>query len=68
LLLYTDGILDALSPAEEQFSEARLIDAAASPAPSAQALLENIMRALDLHIGQRQQYDDVTLLGVHRKE
>jgi sigma-B regulation protein RsbU (phosphoserine phosphatase) len=67
LLLYTDGITDALSPMEEQFSETRLIQAVTSPGPSAQARIENIMSALDLHIGQREQYDDVTLLAVHRK-
>jgi sigma-B regulation protein RsbU (phosphoserine phosphatase) len=67
LLLYTDGITDALSPAEEQFSEPRLLDVATSPAPSAQMLIHNIMRALDAHIAHREQYDDITLLAVNRK-
>lgn len=68
LLLYTDGVTDARSPAEEQFSEPRLIAASTSPAPSAGARIENIMTALDLHIAGREQYDDVTLLAVQRKE
>lgn len=67
LLLYTDGVTDALSPMEEQFAEPRLIEAATSPAPSAQVRIENIMTALDAHIAEREQYDDVTLLAVHRK-
>ena len=67
LLLYTDGITDALSPSQEQFAEPRLIGVATSPAPSAQALIQNIMSALDAHIADREQYDDVTLLAVHRK-
>jgi sigma-B regulation protein RsbU (phosphoserine phosphatase) len=67
LVLYTDGITDALSPAEEQFAEPRLIKAATSPAPSARARIENIMTALDTHVAQREQYDDVTLLVVQRK-
>jgi phosphoserine phosphatase RsbU/P len=67
LLLYTDGITDALSPAEGQFAEPRLIEAATSPAPSAQARIQNIMTALDAHIANREQYDDVTLLAVQRK-
>ncbi|HSL30668.1 MAG TPA: SpoIIE family protein phosphatase [Anaerolineales bacterium] len=67
LLLYTDGITDALSPAQEQFSEPRLIEAVTSPAPSAQSLIQNIMRELDAHISRREQYDDVTLLAVHRQ-
>jgi phosphoserine phosphatase RsbU/P len=67
LLLYTDGVTDSLSPTEEQFSEQRLIQAATSPAPSAQARIQNVMTALDEHIAGREQYDDVTLLAVHRK-
>jgi sigma-B regulation protein RsbU (phosphoserine phosphatase) len=67
LLLYTDGITDALSPNEEQFAEPRLIQAATSPARSAQTRIENIMMTLDAHIANREQYDDVTLLAVQRK-
>jgi sigma-B regulation protein RsbU (phosphoserine phosphatase) len=66
LLLYTDGVIDALNPTEEQFAEQRLIEASVSPAPSAQARIENIMTALDAHIANREQYDDVTLLAVKR--
>ena len=66
LLLYTDGVTDALSVTEEQFAEQRLIEASSSPAPSAQARIQNIMAALDAHIGNREQYDDVTLLAVQR--
>ncbi|HEU4743750.1 MAG TPA: PP2C family protein-serine/threonine phosphatase, partial [Anaerolineales bacterium] len=68
LLLYTDGVTDALSPTEGQFAEERLIQVATSPAPSATARIQNIMSALDQHIANREQYDDVTLLAVHRKE
>jgi sigma-B regulation protein RsbU (phosphoserine phosphatase) len=66
LLLYTDGITDALSPNEEQFAEPRLLEAATSPAPSAQTLIRNIMQTLDIHIASREQYDDITLLVVQR--
>ncbi len=67
LLLYTDGITDALSPSEEQFAEPRLVEAATSPALSAQDLIQNIMNALGTHIAKREQYDDITLLAVKRK-
>ena len=67
LLLYTDGITDALSPSEEQFAEPRLVEAATSPALSAQDLIQNIMNALGAHIAKREQYDDITLLAVKRK-
>ena len=67
MVLYTDGVTDALSPTEEQFAEPRLIEASTSPAPSAPMRIQNIMKALDVHIAHREQYDDVTLMAVHRK-
>ncbi len=67
LLLFTDGITDARSPDEEQFAEPRLIEAAISPAASAQARIGNVMSALDAHIASHEQYDDVTLMAVQRK-
>jgi serine phosphatase RsbU (regulator of sigma subunit) len=66
-LLYTDGITDALGPGEEQFAEPRLIEAATSPALSAQGRIQNVVRALDAHISDREQYDDITLVAVERK-
>jgi hypothetical protein len=42
------------------------IEASISPAPSAQARIQNVMAALDKHIANREQYDDVTLLTVQR--
>ena len=68
LLLYTDGVTDALSPTEEQFSDRRLVEASTSPAPFAQGRIQNIMAALDAHIAHREQYDDVTLLVVQRNK
>jgi serine phosphatase RsbU (regulator of sigma subunit) len=47
-------------------AEPRLIEAATSPAPSADVLIQNIMTALDHHISDREQFDDVTLLVVQR--
>jgi sigma-B regulation protein RsbU (phosphoserine phosphatase) len=68
LLLYTDGVTDALSPTEEPFTDTRLIEASASPTPSAQGRIQNIMAAVNAHIADRDQYDDITLMAVHRKE
>jgi len=67
LLLFTDGITDALNKQLEPFSEERLIAAATQPTSSAQTLLTDIVSAVDAHIGDREQYDDITLLAVHRK-
>jgi sigma-B regulation protein RsbU (phosphoserine phosphatase) len=68
LILYTDGVTDALSPTEEPFTDTRLIEASASPTPSAQGRIQNIMAAVNAHIADRDQYDDITLMAVQRKE
>ena len=67
LLLYTDGVTDALNSNNEQFSEERLIAAALKHSNSAQLHLQGIVSAVDAHIAGREQYDDVTLLAVQRK-
>jgi sigma-B regulation protein RsbU (phosphoserine phosphatase) len=67
ILLYTDGITDALSPDEEQFAEMRLLAAGTTPARSAKGRIQDIVSALDAHIADREQYDDITLLAVQRK-
>lgn len=67
LLLYTDGVTDAFDPADEQFSESRLIAAANRSNGTANAILENILSAVDTHIAAREQFDDIALMTVHRK-
>lgn len=68
LLLYTDGITDARSRKEEPFAEHRLVEAATSPTATAQGRIQNILSAIDKHIAGREQYDDVTLVALQRKE
>jgi len=67
LLLYTDGVTDALNSKNEQFTEERLIETAIKPSASAQTYLTDIVSAVDEHIAAREQYDDITLLAVQRK-
>jgi phosphoserine phosphatase RsbU/P len=67
LLLYTDGVADALNAANERFSEERLLSTAAQCSASAGSLLNGLIGALDKHMAGFEQYDDVTLLTVHRK-
>ncbi|RIK31614.1 MAG: hypothetical protein DCC56_05365 [Anaerolineae bacterium] len=67
LLLYTDGVTDALNSKNEQFSEERLIATAIKSSESAQTQLTDIVSAVDEHIADHEQFDDITLLAVHRK-
>jgi len=67
LILYTDGVTDALNGENEQFNEERLIMSAVKSSDSAHSRLQDIVSAVDTHIAGREQYDDITLLAVHRK-
>lgn len=67
LFLYTDGVTDALNSKNDQFSEERLIATAIKSSESAQTQLTDIVSAVDEHIADHEQFDDITLLAVHRK-
>lgn len=68
LILFTDGVTDARNVKNDFFSEERLITAAITSSGSAQASLENIVSAVESHIAGCEQYDDITLLAVQRKQ
>lgn len=67
LLAFTDGVGDAMNPAGEFFSEERLLDILQEPVSSADSLLANIREALHQHISGAIQFDDITMLAVHRQ-
>ena len=64
---YSDGVLDARSPAGEPFGEERFHDVVASAGASARETVGAVLEALDDHIEQAVQYDDLTLVAVGRK-
>ncbi|HEX5838858.1 MAG TPA: SpoIIE family protein phosphatase [Anaerolineales bacterium] len=68
LLLYTDGVTDAMNVRNEPFSEERLAEASLQSSPSSEDLIKDVTTAVDAHIGSCEQYDDITLLAVHRRE
>ena len=63
LLAFTDGVIDALDPEGQPFSEERLLSLVQPPADSAIELLRRISSALKAHMGDRAQFDDITLLA-----
>jgi phosphoserine phosphatase RsbU/P len=67
LLLYTDGVADALNTRNQRFSEDRLLATAARASSSAGNLINSLVAALDDHIAGFEQFDDITLLAVHRQ-
>lgn len=68
IVAYTDGVPDALNKKNESFSEERLIATAGGSAGPARKLVKDIVSAVDKHIDKREQYDDITLLAIHRLE
>lgn len=62
LLVYSDGLPEALNPQNQGFGGERVSAAIAQPVHSPQALLASLQDALDRHVDGRDPHDDVTLL------
>ncbi|MBC7258584.1 MAG: GAF domain-containing protein [Chloroflexi bacterium] len=67
LLMYTDGLTDAINEREEEFGTERLarclVDAMSQ---TAEALIQHIDREVAAHVNGQPQFDDYTLLAVKR--
>ena len=68
LFTYTDGVTDAQSESGEFFTEERLVEALVEPVEEPGALLDRVMSRVQRHIGDGDQYDDLTMLAICRKE
>lgn len=69
LVLYTDGVTDALNADDEEFGEQRLFDVIrANAGGSAQEILWGITGALAGFIGDTEPADDVTCVVIKRDE
>ncbi len=66
LLLYSDGVPEAANRSGEQFSDERLQLLLDSPTAGAGTLVNNIVTALREFADGAAQYDDITMLAVHR--
>ncbi len=67
LFAYTDGVTEARSPSREFFTEKRLLELLAEPAPSAKSLLERVEASLINFIATADQFDDITILIATRQ-
>ena len=66
LYLYTDGVTEATSGNQELFGEERL-QAALNEEPDlpVHKLLPKIKGCIDAFVGEAEQFDDITMLGLH---
>jgi sigma-B regulation protein RsbU (phosphoserine phosphatase) len=62
VLIYTDGVVEARNPADEEFGLERLIDLCANRYGSTEGLLTAVMDAIVAWSGDSEQGDDITLL------
>ena len=67
LVLYTDGITEAMDAAGNLFGKARLVDAVRHASPAgAHDLIDAILAAVRVYIGETPQADDLTIVTVKR--
>ena len=63
LVIFTDGLIEAVNDADQEFGESRLLEVLkSSEAAGAQATLKNLLIAVDAFVGHTRQHDDITCL------
>jgi phosphoserine phosphatase RsbU/P len=63
LVIFTDGLLEAVNDADQEFGEPRILEVLKSgDAAGAQATLKNLLAAVDAFVGHARQHDDITCL------
>ncbi len=62
LLLYTDGLMDAMNFQQERFGKQRIIEAFTQGGPTAEAISDNILWSLRRFTGLAKPTDDVTMI------
>jgi len=67
LIGYTDGVTEALSPHQTLYSKEKFRALLELRASSATELIERIQTDLFDHIDNAPQFDDITMIAVHRK-
>jgi len=67
VILYTDGVTDAMNAANERFGEARFKQSILSAKSGATAVGEAVVKAVQGHVLDHSQFDDITLVCLARK-
>lgn len=67
LVVYSDGVSEAMNGDMEQFGEARIVDLLKeNSSKSAAELIDRLVKGVRAHAGSAPQYDDITILVVKR--
>ncbi|MBO2448765.1 SpoIIE family protein phosphatase [Actinomadura barringtoniae] len=66
LFIYTDGVSEARAVDGERFGNERLLNVVNAPERGAHAMLDAMDASVRSHVGAAEQFDDITMLAVHR--
>ena len=67
LVVFTDGVTDAIDPGGARYTEQRLLARLVRPAGSAGETLRSIQDDVQAHAGHAAPFDDITLFVAHRQ-
>ncbi len=68
LVLYSDGVTEAMNAEREQFGDERLVEAVMhAPQALSRSLIDHIVGTVGAHVGRIPQADDMTLIVAARK-
>jgi phosphoserine phosphatase RsbU/P len=67
VILYTDGVTDAMDPTHQRFGETRMRESASAAGSGADAAGNAIVKAVQRFVAERPQFDDITLVCLARK-
>ena len=67
LLGYTDGVPDAINSEGDFYTAEKLFSLLEQPVTSATSLMNRVVTAVESHIGEAEQHDDITLMVICRK-
>jgi len=66
IVAYTDGVTEAMNVRDEEWGLDNLLDAIrVASREGANSVLNNVRQRMERFVGNRQQYDDMTLLALH---
>jgi serine phosphatase RsbU (regulator of sigma subunit) len=68
LVLYTDGVIEALNAKQELFDEKRTVEAIRASDGTVDGILASLRAAIDAFVGRAPQSDDVTMLCLRREQ
>ena len=67
MAIYSDGITESMNEREEEFGEKRFAEVVTACAnESSESIIQHILNAVEKHVGNMLQMDDMTLLIIKR--